>query len=124
MLFVRRLVFDDGNRHQADLWLINSCTVKSPSQSQMATVISDAKKAGKYVVVAGCVPQGSKTAKELQVRHDTLSLSLPSTQMENCHTHTHTHTQLERILYVVTHTARAQFVCFGSCERHRFPCRC
>lgn len=57
---------DDENRREADLWLINSCTVKSPSQSQMASVISEAKKNTIPVVVAGCVPQGDKKASDLQ----------------------------------------------------------
>ncbi|KAJ3675206.1 hypothetical protein LUZ60_004248 [Juncus effusus] len=50
----------------ADLWLINTCTVKNPSQSAMATLISKCKMAKKPLVVAGCVPQGSKDLKELE----------------------------------------------------------
>ncbi|KAF5818300.1 putative tRNA (N(6)-L-threonylcarbamoyladenosine(37)-C(2))-methylthiotransferase [Helianthus annuus] len=50
----------------ADLWLINTCTVKSPSQSAMDTLISKCKSAKKPLVVAGCVPQGSKDLKELE----------------------------------------------------------
>lgn len=51
---------------EADLWLINTCTVKSPSQSAMDTVISKGKSAKKPLVVAGCVPQGSRNLKELE----------------------------------------------------------
>ncbi|XP_068662607.1 uncharacterized protein [Aristolochia californica] len=54
------------NPEEADLWLINTCTVKSPSQSAMETLISKCKKAGKPLVVAGCVPQGSRYLKELE----------------------------------------------------------
>lgn len=50
---------------EADLWLINTCTVKSPSQSAMDTIISKGKSAKKPLVVAGCVPQGSRNVKEL-----------------------------------------------------------
>ncbi|KAJ6693650.1 hypothetical protein OIU85_004430 [Salix viminalis] len=51
---------------EADLWLINTCTVKSPSQSAMDTLISKGKSAKKKpLVVAGCVPQGSRNVKEL-----------------------------------------------------------
>ncbi|KAI5067603.1 hypothetical protein GOP47_0018131, partial [Adiantum capillus-veneris] len=50
----------------ADLWLINTCTVKSPSQSAMETLIRRGKKAKKPLVVAGCVPQGSKNLKDLE----------------------------------------------------------
>ncbi|KAL6885879.1 hypothetical protein ACP4OV_010140 [Aristida adscensionis] len=50
----------------ADLWLINTCTVKNPSQSAMTTLISKGKTANKPLVVAGCVPQGSQGLKELE----------------------------------------------------------
>ncbi|CAL1409930.1 unnamed protein product [Linum trigynum] len=49
----------------ADLWLINTCTVKNPSQSAMDTLITKGKSAQKPLVVAGCVPQGSRNLKEL-----------------------------------------------------------
>ncbi|XP_028549853.1 threonylcarbamoyladenosine tRNA methylthiotransferase isoform X2 [Dendrobium catenatum] len=42
------------------------CTVKSPSQSAMETLISKGKNAKKPLVVAGCVPQGSRDIKELE----------------------------------------------------------
>ncbi|KAJ4965567.1 hypothetical protein NE237_017416 [Protea cynaroides] len=54
------------NPEEADLWLINTCTVKSPSQSAMETLISKCKSAKKPLVVAGCVPQGSRDLKELE----------------------------------------------------------
>ncbi|XP_021767178.1 threonylcarbamoyladenosine tRNA methylthiotransferase-like isoform X1 [Chenopodium quinoa] len=54
------------NPEEADLWLINTCTVKSPSQSAMDTIISKGKGAKKPLVVAGCVPQGSRNIKELE----------------------------------------------------------
>lgn len=51
---------------EADLWLINTCTVKSPSQSAMNTLITKCRSAKKPLVVAGCVPQGSRDLKELE----------------------------------------------------------
>ncbi|CAN6584378.1 unnamed protein product [Malus baccata var. baccata] len=54
------------NPEEADLWLINTCTVKSPSQSAMDTLIAKGKGASKPLVVAGCVPQGSRDLKELE----------------------------------------------------------
>ncbi|KAK9111769.1 hypothetical protein Scep_019288 [Stephania cephalantha] len=45
---------------------VQSCTVKSPSQSAMDTLILRCKSAGKPLVVAGCVPQGSRDLKELE----------------------------------------------------------
>mmetsp|Transcript_9501 Transcript_9501/g.57951 ORF Transcript_9501/g.57951 Transcript_9501/m.57951 type:complete len:587 (+) Transcript_9501:1426-3186(+) len=50
---------------EADAWVINTCTVKNPSQTAMNNVISRGKASGKKLVVAGCVPQGDKRAKEL-----------------------------------------------------------
>ncbi|KAB1204815.1 Threonylcarbamoyladenosine tRNA methylthiotransferase [Morella rubra] len=54
------------NPEEADLWLVNTCTVKSPSQSAMDTLIGKCKNAKKPLVVAGCVPQGSRDLKELE----------------------------------------------------------
>ncbi|KAL1324881.1 hypothetical protein HN51_034999 [Arachis hypogaea] len=54
------------NPDQADLWLINTCTVKSPSQSAMDTIIAKGKSSNKPLVVAGCVPQGNRGLKELE----------------------------------------------------------
>ncbi|KAI9084694.1 hypothetical protein K1719_033338 [Acacia pycnantha] len=54
------------NPEEADLWLINTCTVKSPSQSAMDTIIAKGKSSNKPLVVAGCVPQGSRGLKELE----------------------------------------------------------
>ncbi|KAL6525245.1 hypothetical protein OROMI_030838 [Orobanche minor] len=54
------------NQDEADLWLINTCTVKSPSQSAMETLITKCRNSKKPLVVAGCVPQGSHDLKELE----------------------------------------------------------
>lgn len=56
---------DDSRKDAADLWLIVSCTVKSPSQSAMNTLLQRGRQLGKRLVVAGCVPQGDKRAAEL-----------------------------------------------------------
>jgi threonylcarbamoyladenosine tRNA methylthiotransferase CDKAL1 len=48
----------------ADCFLINSCTVKNPSEDHFVTLVRRAKESGKPVVVAGCVPQGDPTGKE------------------------------------------------------------
>ncbi|CAL4070146.1 unnamed protein product, partial [Meganyctiphanes norvegica] len=47
------------NRENADLWLLNSCTVKNPAEDHFRNEIKAGKEAGKKVVVAGCVPQGA-----------------------------------------------------------------
>ncbi len=56
---------DDSARMSADLWLVNTCTVKSPSQSAMDTLLSAGRAAGKALLVAGCVPQGERNAPAL-----------------------------------------------------------
>lgn len=40
--------------------------MKSPSQSAMDTIIAKGKSSNKPLVVAGCVPQGSRGLKELE----------------------------------------------------------
>lgn len=49
-------IVDSAN--QADLVLINSCTVVNPSQDAFISMVCKAKKIKKPLVVAGCVPQG------------------------------------------------------------------
>ncbi|XP_055920065.1 threonylcarbamoyladenosine tRNA methylthiotransferase [Eupeodes corollae] len=48
-----------NNKEAADLWLLNSCTVKNPSEDTFRNEIESGMKNGKHVVVAGCVPQGA-----------------------------------------------------------------
>lgn len=50
------MVSDDQD--VADLWLLNSCTVKNPAEDGFKNAIKKAKEKNKYLVVAGCVPQG------------------------------------------------------------------
>ena len=50
----------------ADAWVINSCTVKGPSQAAVEKLVAQAKALGKPVVVAGCVPQGEPRSKTLE----------------------------------------------------------
>ncbi|TMW66099.1 hypothetical protein Poli38472_003864 [Pythium oligandrum] len=50
----------------AQLWLLNSCTVKDPSQAAFMHLVLKAKTEGKAVVVAGCVPQADRHLKGLE----------------------------------------------------------
>jgi threonylcarbamoyladenosine tRNA methylthiotransferase CDKAL1 len=50
---------------EADLVLINSCTVVNPSQDAFINMVVKAKKIKKPIVVAGCVPQGDQHIPEL-----------------------------------------------------------
>lgn len=53
-----------NQKDKADLWLLNSCTVKNPSEDTFRNDIQSGLNKGKYVVVAGCVPQGGASKQE------------------------------------------------------------
>ncbi|KAI8622795.1 hypothetical protein BC830DRAFT_1087817 [Chytriomyces sp. MP71] len=55
------VLFEDARKDDADLWLLNSCTVKGPSEMSFINDIKRGQDKGKKVVVAGCVPQASGT---------------------------------------------------------------
>ena len=46
--------------------MLNSCTVKDPSQAAFVNLVNKGIDQDKKIVVAGCVPQGDKNVKELQ----------------------------------------------------------
>ena len=76
----------------ADLWVLNSCTVKNPSESHFVTAIRRAREQGKRVVVAGCVPQGDRKLTELD------GLSVIGVQ------------QIDRVVEVVEETLKGNVV--------------
>ncbi|CAH0693919.1 unnamed protein product [Spodoptera exigua] len=53
------------DKFAAQLWLLNSCTVKSPSEDHFKNEIELGQSKGIHVVVAGCVPQGAPRANYL-----------------------------------------------------------
>ncbi|XP_005093865.1 threonylcarbamoyladenosine tRNA methylthiotransferase [Aplysia californica] len=54
------------DKENADLWLLNSCTVKNPAEDHFRNHIKDATSKGKSIVLAGCVPQGQQKADYIQ----------------------------------------------------------
>lgn len=64
-MYFSRLV-NDASKEEADCWVINTCTVKNPSQAAMSSLVAQGRALGKSLVVAGCVPQGDKKIPELQ----------------------------------------------------------
>ncbi|XP_006621185.1 threonylcarbamoyladenosine tRNA methylthiotransferase [Apis dorsata] len=82
------------NKYKADLWLLNSCTVKSPAEDHFRNEIEAGKKMGKHVVVAGCVPQGAPKSSFLQ------GLSMIGVQ------------QIDRVVEVVEETLKGNTVRF------------
>ncbi|KAJ3282883.1 hypothetical protein HK104_010662, partial [Borealophlyctis nickersoniae] len=59
-----QVLLEDSKKNDADLWLLNSCTVKGPSEQTFVNDIKKGKENGKKVVVAGCVPQASPKGAE------------------------------------------------------------
>lgn len=51
-------VTNDVNDPNVDVFLVNSCTVKNPSESSFRSLVDSCKQKQKPVVVTGCVPQG------------------------------------------------------------------
>ncbi|XP_069763973.1 threonylcarbamoyladenosine tRNA methylthiotransferase isoform X2 [Narcine bancroftii] len=80
------------NSTTADLWLLNSCTVKNPAEDHFRNSIKKAQEEDKKVVVAGCVPQA-------QPRMDYLKgLSIIGVQ------------QIDRVVEVVEETIKGHSV--------------
>ncbi|EFN84849.1 CDKAL1-like protein [Harpegnathos saltator] len=79
---------------KADLWLLNSCTVKNPAEDQFRNEIENGRKAGKHIVVAGCVPQGAPKSPFLK------GLSIIGVQ------------QIDRVVEVVEETLKGHTVRF------------
>jgi len=57
-------IVDDASA--ADLWLLNSCTVKSPAEDHFRNEVVKAQRQSKSIVVCGCVPQGAPRASYLK----------------------------------------------------------
>ena len=49
-------------KQAADVWILNSCTVKNPAEDHFRNEVQKGLDEGKKVVVAGCVPQGKPDA--------------------------------------------------------------
>ncbi|KAK9403492.1 threonylcarbamoyladenosine tRNA methylthiotransferase [Crotalus adamanteus] len=80
------------NAAEADLWLLNSCTVKSPAEDHFRNSIKKAQEGKKRIVLAGCVPQA-------QPRQDYLhGLSIIGVQ------------QIDRVVEVVEETIKGHSV--------------
>ncbi|XP_076333130.1 threonylcarbamoyladenosine tRNA methylthiotransferase isoform X1 [Tachypleus tridentatus] len=81
----------------ADLWLLNSCTVKGPAEDHFRNAVMSGLERGKHVVVAGCVPQAAPRASYLK------GLSVVGVQ------------QIDRVVEVVEETLKGHTVrLFGS----------
>ncbi|CAB0004030.1 unnamed protein product [Nesidiocoris tenuis] len=81
-----------NDKNIADLWLLNSCTVKNPAEDHLRNEINAGKKSGKKVVVAGCVSQGAPKSEFLH------GLSIIGVQ------------QIDRVVEVVEETLKGNSV--------------
>ncbi|KAL8562319.1 Threonylcarbamoyladenosine tRNA methylthiotransferase [Nucella lapillus] len=79
-------------KEDADLWLLNSCTVKSPAEDHFRNEITQANKLNKRIVLAGCVPQGQPNASYMH------GLSVVGVQ------------QIDRVVEVVEETLKGHTV--------------
>ncbi len=50
----------------ANVWLLNSCTVKGPSEDSFHEAVKRGHNLHKVIIAAGCVPQGQKDLPDLQ----------------------------------------------------------
>jgi len=78
---------------ESDAIVINSCTVKHPSETRALNLVTNAQQAGKSVVLAGCVPSSNRK----------LADSLEGVSMLDV-------TQLDRIVEVVEETIKGHTV--------------
>ncbi|RTG81276.1 threonylcarbamoyladenosine tRNA methylthiotransferase CDKAL1 [Schistosoma bovis] len=53
-------------KKNADVWVLNSCTVKGPAEDHFRNAVLEGIKLGKRVVAAGCVPQSRPGADYLK----------------------------------------------------------
>ncbi|VVU94509.1 Uncharacterized protein family UPF0004 [seawater metagenome] len=79
-------------KQEADLWLLNSCTVKGPSEKSFIKEIKLGETMKKFIVLAGCVPQGDRHNKNIQ------GYSVVGVQ------------QIDRVLEVVEQTLKGNIV--------------
>ena len=80
------------DKDAADVWLLNSCTVKNPAEDHFRNFVNAGLEGEKKVVVSGCVPQGRPDAPYLR------GLSVVGVQ------------QIDRVVEVVEETLKGNSV--------------
>ena len=89
------------DKESADLWLLNSCTVKNPAEEHFKNEVKAGLDGHKKVVVAGCVPQGKQDSEYLK------GLSMIGVQ------------QIDRVVEVVEETLKGNSVRMFSTKREQ-----
>ena len=89
------------DKEAADLWLLNSCTVKNPAEEHFKNEVKAGLAENKKVVVAGCVPQGKQDSDYLK------GLSMIGVQ------------QIDRVVEVVEEALKGNSVRMFSTKREK-----
>lgn len=97
------VIIDETRKLEADCWLLNSCTVKGPSEQHFINSINEGLNIGKSCILAGCVPQSSGQAflnKFNRSAGDSAAISLIGVE------------QIDRIVEVANATLQGSSVSF------------
>ena len=81
-----------NDEQEANLWLLNSCTVKNPAEQLFRNYVENGLKSGKKIVVSGCVSQAAPNSKYLT------NISIVGVQ------------QIDRVIEVVEETLQGRTV--------------
>lgn len=54
------------NKDDASVWILNSCTVKDPSEMAFVNLVKEGIDKKKHVIIAGCVPQADRSIDVLK----------------------------------------------------------
>lgn len=97
-----KVSLEDSQKDASDCWVLNSCTVKGPSEQHFINSINDALSKNKCCILAGCVPQSSGPAflKKFNLSASTPSLSILGVE------------QIDQIVEIVVRTLRGESVTF------------
>lgn len=55
------------NKDDASVWILNSCTVKDPSEMAFVNLVKEGIDKKKHVIIAGCVPQADRSIDVLKI---------------------------------------------------------
>ena len=77
--FVKNSGHELTPKKEADVLIINTCTVKTPTENKILNYLRKLKKSGKKVIVCGCIPQ----AENFPVKMSGTACRCPRTSRAN-----------------------------------------
>ena len=97
-----QIILNDNLKDTADCWVLNSCTVKGPSEQHFINSINDALNKNKSCILAGCVPQssGQNFLKKFDLTGKSATLSILGVE------------QIDQIVEIFVRTMRGESVLF------------